>query len=61
MEVMITYLEMLPLLLKHVEAIISCGSFPYLASHVSCLCTNYLLCCTPYAMICSLSNLFLDL
>jgi len=64
MEVMITYLEMLPLVLKHDEAITSCGSFPCLASHVSCSCTNYLLCCTPflpYVIVCSLSNLCLDL
>jgi len=36
MEVKITYIEMLPLVLKHVEATTSCGSFPCLASHVSC-------------------------
>ena len=61
---MITYLEMLPLVLKHVEDITSCGSFPCLASHVYCSSTNYLLYCSPflpYAIICSLSNLCVDL
>jgi len=30
LEVMITYQEMLPLVLKHVEAVTSCGNFPCL-------------------------------
>jgi len=58
---MITYQEMLPLLLKHVEAITSRGSIPCLANHVPW--TAALLCCTPflpYALIC-LSSLCMDL
>jgi len=58
LEVEITYQEMLPLVLKHVETITSWGSFPCLASHVPCSWTTCLL---SYAIICSLRNLCLDL
>jgi len=64
LEIMITYLEMLPLVLQHVEAVTSCGSFPCLASHVSCSWTACNLCHAPflpYVIACPLSNLWLDL
>jgi len=54
LEVMITYQEMLPLELKHVEAVIYCGNYPCLAI-LSPLLYSFL------AIICSLSILCLDL
>jgi len=54
LEVKITYQVMLPLVLKHVEDVTSCGNFPLLAI-LSPLLYSFL------AIICSLSNLGLDL
>jgi len=54
LEVMITYQEMLPLVPKHVDVVTSCGN-------LSCLAILPPLLYSFLAIICSLSNLCLDL